>query len=98
MPLNSYTKKPNELKIYSIDYTNWLQDGETITNVSVTVQDNTMTNPLLVDNSVDIPSNLVTISVSGGDDGDQYSIVVQITTSLTQIKEDCIAFYIQGDC
>lgn len=95
MRLMKFVKDPNERKRYTIDYTSWLDDGETITVVAFTPLPAT-TPPLLISNSNILPDGSgVQFYVSGGVDKQLYEVVVTITTSGTQIKEDVVQFNIK---
>lgn len=100
MPLNSYIQRPTEQKVYSIDYSNWLDSTlpETLVSHSVTIMDNTATTPLVTNSSLDIINGIVTFSVSGGEDDTQYHISIQVTTSTPQTKDDCVAITVKSDC
>lgn len=97
MPLGNYIQRSTETKLYSVDYTQWLQAGETLTTQTVSVIDNTPT-PLIAIGALDSPNNKVNISVSGGQDNEQYAVSVLIQTSLNQVKDDCIFYTIQDTC
>lgn len=95
MRLKKFNQDPNERKRYTIDYTSWLDDGETITLATFTPSPATTT-PLVVNDNVITPDGLgVQFYVSGGEDKQLYEVVVTITTSGTQIKEDVVQFNIK---
>lgn len=96
MPLTKYVKAAYERKRYSIDYSEWLDTGETITNVKFEVLENSVTTPLVVDYVAIEPDNTgVQYYVSGGVDGTQYEVRATVTTSGTQIKIDDLLFNIR---
>lgn len=84
--LGKFVHTPVTRKRYIIDYTDWLNSGETLTAIAFQSVPNTGT-PAIVD-SYSLASSTATIFVSGGDDGVQYQILVIATTSLGQVKED----------
>ena len=77
-------KDPDATLDYSLDWSSWLGNGETISSHSVTVSDG-MT---LVSSSA--TETVVSFRVSGGTEGVTYDAVVRITTSLGQIDERTI--------
>lgn len=97
--LNSYVQAPQESKIYTISYTKWLDtsQGEQLNGVTVSV-DNATTPPLDVVATFNATDNTVSIQVSGGLSGEQYSVTINATTTLTQTKSDCIIYTIQDSC
>lgn len=95
MRLRKFNQDPNERKRYTIDYTSWLDDGETITQVVFTPSPPT-TAPLVVSDDAITPDGLgIQFYVSGGQDKQLYEVIVTITTSGTQIKEDVVQFNIK---
>mgnify|MGYP000131353821 CR=1 len=95
MRLKKFVQDPNERKRYTIDYTSWLDDGETITLVTFTPTP--ITAPVLLVDGINIlpDGSGVQFYVSGGVDKQLYEVVVTITTSGTQIKEDVVQFNIK---
>lgn len=96
MPLKKYVKATNERKRYSIDYSDWLDVGELLTDVAFTIPTNNITTPLVVDDVAIMPDGLgVQYYVSGGVDGEQYEVVAIATTSGAQIKVDDLLFTVR---
>lgn len=96
MKLGTYIKTPSERKRYSLDYTDWLETGETIVTRSFVVTPTTGATPLLVDASAIDPSGKqVIFYVSAGIDGVTYEVEAFISTSDGQIKEDQINFLVK---
>ena len=96
MPLKKYVKAASERKRYSINYSDWLDIGETLTNVVFTIPTNNPSTPLVVDDVAVTPDRLgVQYYVSGGADGKQYEVVATATTSGTQIKIDDLLFTVR---
>jgi hypothetical protein len=97
MPLNTYTQKSTETKNYSVNYSAWLDTAEELALATITIADNT-TIPLVVNHTVDAANDLINLTVSGGEDANQYEVSVRVTTTLLQVKDDCIVFYVEDDC
>lgn len=96
MRLGSFQKTPVERKRYSLDYTDWLDTGETIVDRVFAVTPITGASPLQVDASaIDPTGKLVQFFANYGDDDVTYTVDVQITTSGGQIKEDQILFSVK---
>lgn len=95
MLLARYVKTPIEEKRYTIEYTDWLDTGETVAGVVFSVAPVTAT-PLEVATSlIDAAGQVVAYWVRGGDDGAEYQITVVATTSGGQIKEDAVFFTVR---
>lgn len=95
MRIAKYVISPNERKHYTIEYDDWLDNAETIDDVEFTIPENTTT-PLVVDETdIDIAGTLVSYFVSGGVADENISVIVTITTSNGQIKEDEIVFSVR---
>lgn len=99
MLLDKLFKQPAERLSYEVDYSAWLQDGETLVSKVFAVTQNaggTPVSPLLVDASSILPGGTsLVIFVSHGDLNASYTIDVKATTSTGQVKEDTI-FYSVG--
>lgn len=85
-----YQKTPVERKRYTIDYSAWLDEDETLTFVTFDVEPQDA-NPIQID-AFEIMDDQVTVQyyVSEGVHNTQYIVDVQITTSAGQKKEDLI--------
>ncbi len=95
MRIGSFYITPNERKRYTIEYSDWLDNGETILTKAFTVQDVTSP-PLVVDGDlIDISGTPISFYVSGGVDQNQYDVIVKITTSNSQTKEDRIIYNVK---
>lgn len=96
MPLKKYVKAASERKRYSINYSDWLDVGELLTDVVFTIPTNNVSTPLVVDDVGVTPDGLgVQYYVSGGADGEQYEVVATATTSGAQIKVDDLLFTVR---
>lgn len=95
MKLARFTKQPAERKRYSIDYSDWLDTGETISTVTF-VPSPIATGGLEIDAySIASPATSVVFFANYGVSGTTYTVTVTITTSGGQIKEDEILFAIR---
>jgi hypothetical protein len=84
-----YLKQSNEHKRYQIDYTNWLDTGETVVGVVFTINKATVP-PLVIDGIQVLPSLTgVQYYVGGGLSLNDYVVTATLTTSVgPQIKDD----------
>jgi hypothetical protein len=95
MKLGRFTKTPVERKRYTIDYSDWLDTGETVLTVTFGVTPVT-TNPLVVDAYlIATPATSVAYFVNDGIAGTTYTLDVQITTSGGQTKEDQVLYSVR---
>jgi len=93
MRLGKFSKEPGERKLYTIDYSDWLNTSETITGLSFNI---TPATTLVVDgDAIGSPATGVSFFVSGGTDGVSYTVEAVVTTSQGQIKEDQVLFNIK---
>lgn len=95
MRLGSFVKTPIERKRYAIDYSEWLDTGETLSTVVYTIPVVT-TPPLVVDaTSIGSANTVAVFFINGGLNGRQYTVEVVATTSGGQIKEDTVLFTVR---
>jgi hypothetical protein len=95
MKLARFTKGPTERKRYSIDYSDWLDTGETISAV-VFAPSPLVAGGLEVDAfTISTPATSVVFFANAGINGTTYTLDVTITTSGGQIKEDQILFSVR---
>lgn len=93
MRLGKFIKAPAERKRYAIDYSQWLETGETISSYTLTASPS----GLLVDGAlVDVTGTILVFFVSYGTAAQQYNLDVQINTSGGQIKEDTVLFVVRA--
>jgi len=92
MHLGKFTKAAADEKRYIVDYTDWLDTGETIETVTFLLSP--ATDPALVvyDSSILSGSQKIQFFVSDGNTGDTYTVLVTITTTGDQTKQDSIMF------
>jgi hypothetical protein len=96
MKLGTFTKTPAERKRYSLDYTDWLDTGETISTATFSVTPTTGATPLIVDaSSIDPGGKQVVFFVNNGVDGTTYEVEALVTTSGGQTKEDQVNFLVK---
>lgn len=95
MSLGKFTQSKDEKKRYEIDYSDWLDTGETVSSIALSSTPST-TPPLVGDDQTINPEATgATFMVSGGATDELYTLVVRMTTSGGQIKEDAITFNIR---
>lgn len=94
--LGSWQQTPIERKRYRIDYSDWLQAGETLDSIVFTTLPSGVLNPAVVDAyAIDVDRAHVTCFVSGGDDATTHRIHMLAITTLGQHKEDEAVFNIR---
>lgn len=96
MLLGNIVQEVFDSKLYSIDYTRWLDEGEKLTAASYTIDSGTATislSPVL--GALDVEKNVAYFILNNGTLGDQFNIVVNVTTTYGQVRNDHIAVYIQ---
>lgn len=90
--IGSPTKTPAEIKRYKITYGDWLDTGETvITRTFVVSTEGTGALPTVPTSEITDAGLSVTFFIAGGDDGETYEVIVQVTTSGGQTKEDALS-------
>lgn len=93
MRIGKFRKAPADRKRYVVDYTDWLNDNELVTTVSVT--GNVPSDNFFVDGYiVDTGGKEIIFFVSGGVSGEEYVVTITINTDLGQIKEDWVTFVV----
>lgn len=92
--LGKFAQTTDERKRYVIDWSEWLREGETITDLvfEITPVGNA---PVVVDSTIQVPVTTAVIFLSGGDNGGNYKIIVKATTSESQVKEDEIILVVR---
>jgi hypothetical protein len=95
MKLAKFIKKPGERKRYVVDYSEWLDAGELISQATFTVTPAT-TPALEVDaSSLGTPATSVIFFVNGGGEGTNYDLEIRTTTSGGQVKKDTVLFSVR---
>ena len=77
---------------HPVDCTPWLGTGEIITDVHFTIDQGSATVDTLV---IAGDGKSYTFFLNGGTLGDQFNIIIQQTTSLTQIRYDHFEVYVE---
>jgi hypothetical protein len=97
MILGRYVQQSTERRKRLLDYTDWLEDGETISSVSATaVPDAEDAAALVVSGIViDPDGKKFAYFVEDGEDTVEYTVNFSVTTSLGQIREDEVVFEIE---
>ncbi len=95
--IGKYVKAQADVKRYQIDYTDWLDTGETVSSVTFNIVSNTLTLPLVVNNIQVLPTGLgVQYYISGGLDGTTYEIDATLTTNTgPQVRVDAVIITIK---
>lgn len=96
MILGKYFKASADRKRYSIDYSDWLDVGEFVSTCvfSVTPVDS---NPVVIDgNAIASGSQSVVFYASSGIEGTTYKVLVHMTTSNGQVKEDTVQYTVKA--
>jgi hypothetical protein len=91
--LGKFIHTPDEVKIYSIDYSDWLETGEEI--IAVRYETDNETTPPIAATDITFDANSVSFYISGGVDGERYKVVIEIETSIGQIKQDFVQVVIR---
>lgn len=92
MRLARFQKTSVERIKYTIDYTEWLDQGELLAGVSFLPDDPA----LVVDGSLlNDDKTQVSYFVSGGASGLSYTLHTQAQTSAGQLKEDYVLYFIK---
>lgn len=97
MTLARYVQSPDETKNYLIDYSTWLDTGETLTNKGAVVSVVTVP-PLVAATAIITALTGITLTVSGGLVDNDYIIKITATTTAGQVKEDCIDISVEAAC
>jgi hypothetical protein len=88
--LGKHFKTEAERKRYSVFYTDWLDEGETVSSVVFTIDP---PDELEVDaSSISAEGDEVIFFVNAGEDGTEYTVNVAATTSGGQVKEDQVVY------
>jgi hypothetical protein len=80
----THVKDPNEVLDYKFDWdTSYLEDGETISSATVTVESGITKDS----DSITDSDRTVTVWLSGGTADNEYTVTCQIETSLSRTAE-----------
>ncbi|CAB4124508.1 hypothetical protein UFOVP55_5 [uncultured Caudovirales phage] len=96
MRLGRFSKTPSERKRYAIDYSEWLDTGETVVSYTFAATPVDATTTFTVDaSSLGSAGTSIVFFVSGGSNNSQYTVDVKAATSGGQVKEDTILFTVR---
>lgn len=96
MRLGKFTKTPDEILRYKIEYSHWLDSNEYVSSIEFeTVSTNAGALTLIADN-IGASSTSVTFLASGGNDGETYEVSATMATTGNQIKQDVIFFTVKA--
>lgn len=88
-----FRKAPGDRKRYEINYADWLNEGEVITEVNM-IGDMPIDGFFIDGYNIDADGKEVIFYVSGGMPGVSYNVNVAASTSLSQLKTDVITFVV----
>lgn len=97
-------KDPNESLDYSLDWSRFLRESESLTSASWFISDTTgtavsfapgTTVNSLTSVSVGRSSTVTTITISGGENNTQYKLVCRVTLNTGFIAERSVTLYIK---
>lgn len=86
MILGRRSKDPEDVRIYQINWSNWLKGSNTIASSSWGVPDD------LINNVESFTATATQVKISGGTAGSKYTVSNLITTSSGESKK--VSFYI----
>lgn len=96
MLLGRFRVQPTEKRKFTVDYTNRLATGETLTNVESTTITPTSDTPFVISAAVETTADKITLYSSGGEDGTDYKLELLVQTSDLGVKwEDEIIFIVE---
>jgi hypothetical protein len=97
MKLGKFKQTPVEKRRYFVDYTDWLDAGETLSGTPTLNVIGTTIPPLVADGiALSTDSTGVIFYVSGGLDGEEYQVDIIVGTTATQTKEDSFVYIIEA--
>lgn len=88
MALGRLKKTAAEVKRVTFDYSRWLATAETVSARSFTITPTTAPALTVSASSIAGDGKSVTFFVEGGTDDAAYDVIIQITTSDGQVKQD----------
>jgi hypothetical protein len=97
MMIGRYRQQAGERRKRGADYDDFLEEGELITNVTPVVSPTTDTPFVVAIQAIDSGGKKFTYFGQGGENGQTYSVLFNITTNGTQLKKDTIEFDIEED-
>lgn len=96
MALGKFLKTPAESKRYAIEYVDWLDAGEYLATTTIAITPTT--DPPLLCQIEPVVNTDTTASffASGGVAGKTYKLIVSVTTTNGQIKEDAVMIEVRA--
>jgi hypothetical protein len=96
MALVKYVKDPTDNKKYSVDYDDWLEAAETISDWEFSISPVSAGTPLVVTNDATLAGDRsLEFFVGGGVANVTYGILLTITTSEGQIRQDRLVYVVR---
>lgn len=89
--LGSLVQTVNNRRRVVISYDSWLAEGEVLTGITCTVDQGTAT---IDTQKVLSDGRSVQFFVNGGTLNDLFNVIVQVTTTFTQLRSDTVAFLV----
>lgn len=93
MALGKFVKSPDEVKRYSVDYSDWLDTGEYILTANVTISPS---GPIVDVQSTTTNDIDLSFFVTGGTAGTSYKLKTRVQTTNGQVKEDIIVLEVRA--
>ena len=89
--MDEFTKDPDAVLDYAVDWSDWLEDGESISSYTVSVPSG-----LTKDSDAIQGGDTVVVWLSGGEEHRSYRVTVHITTDNSPInREDDRSFLVK---
>lgn len=101
--LGRYEQSPNDAELYTVDYSDWLdqEPGEILTAFDVVSWSPTDTvAPIFTAGPAYLDSTTLKgiLKITGGQVGQVYEVIVRATSNAGRIVNDCIEITIEGPC
>lgn len=97
MMLGRYRQQPGERRKRGIDYTDFLEDSEEVTNVTAVVTPEDEGAFTISNIAIDPDGKEWAYFAEGGSHGTTYSVLFTVTTNGGQRKQDTVEFDIEED-
>lgn len=80
--LGKFTKQPNEILDYDVDFTKWFSNRD---DSPATYTTSLQPGLILIESA--LVGNIVKLVIAGGTDGQAYKVTVRLTTNTNLVKE-----------
>jgi len=91
--IKTFLKAISERRRLYLDYSCWLEETETLTDLQVAISPLTEAAPLVVNTAyTDVGHKKLTMFVSGGVSGTTYTTSIAVRTNQGQVKQDVLGF------